>query len=167
MEKILVSACLAGDVVRYDGQSKPLSDKWLERFSDKGLIYKYCPEVAAGMPIPRPSAQIVGGTGSDVLAGHAVVQDVTGADVTDYFIKGAERALSIVRKYNIQLALLKEKSPSCGTVYIYDGSFSTRLIEGAGVTTALLMDNNVKVFSESQILKFKSYIKQNFPKNYV
>ena len=162
MEKILISSCLAGAVVRYDGQSVPFPDKCLETLSDKGIIYTFCPEVEGGMPVPRPPAQIVGGTGFDVLSGRAGVRDVNGGDVTRHFVEGAERALSAVRTYQIRIALLKEKSPSCGSTYIYDGTFTSRLIPGTGVTTALLKMNNVTVFSECEIDKFKSFVKQNF-----
>lgn len=163
MEKIMISACLAGDLVRYDGKTKPLQDSWVERLLNEGLVCKFCPEVAAGMSTPRPPAQIVGGTGEDVLSKKAIVQDIQGRDVTEYFIRGAERALSVVRDKKIDAALLKEKSPSCGVNVVYDGSFGSCLIDGTGVTTALLRHNGVEVFSENEILDFKSYVKHNFP----
>lgn len=164
MEKILISACLAGDLVRYDGQKVPLSEKWLETLFQKGFLYKYCPEVAGGMSTPRPPAEIIGGTGRDVLSGCAVVRNMHGDDVTKHFIAGAERALSIVRTHQIRVALLKERSPSCGSSCIYDGSFTSSLIEGAGVTAELLANRKVKVFSEIQIQEFKSFVKYNFSK---
>jgi len=151
MEKILISACLAGDRVRYDGRRLPLENLLLARWKEDGRLVKVCPEVGGGMKIPRPPAQIVDGSGLDVLKGRARVMDNKGCDVTDFFIKGAEFALSVARKYGIKLAVLKEKSPSCGVHRIYDGTFSVTLIPGAGVTSALLRENNILVFSEQEL----------------
>ncbi len=162
MEKILISGCLAGALVRYDAKRVPIRDKWLKKLLGKGLLHECCPEVDGGMPIPRPPAQIVGGTGIDVLAGRARVMDVTGCDVTDFFLRGAEYALSVVKKQKIKVALMKEKSPSCGSGFIYDGSFTGQLIDGDGVTSALLRQNGVRMFSESKIVEFKLFVKQNF-----
>ncbi len=163
MDKILISGCLAGDVVRYDGRHIPLEDHWLKGLLRNGILCKCCPEVEGGMPIPRAPAQIVGGSGFDVLAGRATVVDVCGENVTRYFLEGAEWALSKVRQFNIKAALLKEKSPSCGCRTIYDGSFSSKLTDGVGVTTALLMENDVSVFSEKEILGFKAFIRPYYP----
>nr|NJM03528.1 DUF523 domain-containing protein [Desulfobacula sp.] len=151
MEKILISACLAGDRVRYDGRRAPLENALLARWKEEGRLVKACPEVAGGMTIPRPPAQITGGSGLDVLKGRARVVDNKGCDVTGLFIKGAEYALSIAQKYGIRLAILKEKSPSCGIHRIYDGTFTSTLIPGAGVTAALLTANKVLVFSELEL----------------
>jgi len=163
MEKILVSACLAGDLVRYDARRVPLPDEWLHRLLLKDMVVKSCPEVDGGMAIPRSPAQIVGGTGDDVLAGRARVMDDQGVDVTGFFIRGAESALSAARKFRIQVALLKEKSPSCGSCEIYDGSFSGRRIPGQGVTAAMLAGHGIKVFPETEIHACKSFVKQNYP----
>ncbi|MCF6246113.1 MAG: DUF523 domain-containing protein [Desulfobacula sp.] len=162
MEKILVSACLAGDVVRYDGKCVPLKNKYLELLGNKGCMVKCCPEVAGGMSIPRAPAQIAGGNGSDVLAGRAGVMDINGKDVSRFFIKGAESALSVVRAHHSQVVLLKDKSPSCGSHFIYDGTFGGRLICGDGVTAAILKQNNVYVFSDSEIQEFEIFVKQSF-----
>ncbi len=162
MGKILISACLTGRLVRYDAKRVPLQDEWLKELLGKGLLCECCPEADGGMPIPRPPAQIVGGAGIDVLAGRARVVDITGCDVTRFFIRGAEYALSVVKKHKIKVALMKEKSPSCGSDLIYDGTFSDSLIKGAGVTTALLRKNGVCVFSDRESAGFKSFIKQNF-----
>lgn len=151
MEKILISGCLAGDRVRYDGRRLPLKNLLLARWKEENRLVKVCPEVGGGMKIPRPPAQIVDGSGLDVLNGKARVMDNQGCDVTSFFIKGAEYALSIAQKYGIRLAVLKEKSPSCGVRRIYDGTFSSTLIPGAGVTTALLAANHIRVFSELEM----------------
>jgi len=151
MEKILISACLAGDKVRYDGREKPLESPLVTRWQKEERLVKICPEVSGGMKIPRSPAQIVNGNGLDVLNGTARVMDIEGCDVTGFFIRGAEYALSLSQKYSIRFAILKEKSPSCGVHQIYDGSFSSLLIPGSGVTAALLRKNHIRVFSENEL----------------
>ncbi|MCP4023796.1 MAG: DUF523 domain-containing protein [Desulfobacteraceae bacterium] len=151
MEKILISACLAGDLVRYDNQRKPLDPTVLEQLEANALLVKACPEVAGGLPVPRPPAEIVNGSGEDVLNGGARILNALGEDVTQAFKKGAERILNIIHKYGIKYALLKEKSPSCGSHFIYSGTFEKKLISGRGITTALLASNNVSIFSENEI----------------
>lgn len=151
MIPILISACLAGDRVRYDGRQTPLAAEILKKWSRKGLLVKVCPEVSGGLAIPRPPAQILGGNGLDVLKGKARVVDINGHDVTRFFIQGAEYALSLAEKWNIKTAILKGKSPSCGVYHIYDGSFSGTLVPGFGVTTAILQANQIRVFTENDL----------------
>ncbi|MCK4767083.1 MAG: DUF523 domain-containing protein [Desulfobacula sp.] len=151
MGKILISGCLVGDLVRYDGKHVPLTDESLRKWSRKGLFVSVCPEVSGGLKIPRLPAQIVNGNGLDVLEGKAKVVDIEGNDVTLPFIRGAEYALSVAEKYDIQIAILKEKSPSCGVHHIYDGHFDSNLILGFGVTTAILKQSGIKVFSENEL----------------
>lgn len=151
MEKILISACLAGDLVRYDGKRRMLKNVLLNRWQDDKRLIKVCPEVAGGMKVPRLPAQIVNGDGLNVLKGKARIKDSDGCDVTDFFIMGAEYALSMAKEFNIRLAILKEKSPSCGVHQIYDGNFTSTLLPGSGVTAALLKENGIYVFSENEI----------------
>jgi len=151
MEKILISACIAGDRVRYDGKQVPLTDDGLLDWQHKGLLVKVCPEVGAGLKIPRRPAQIVNGNGLDVLRGTAKVINADGQDVTLAFIRGAEYALSLAQKQGVWMAVLKEKSPSCGVHHIYNGHFDATLIPGFGVTSALLQQNGIKVFSEKEL----------------
>ncbi|MCM2284253.1 MAG: DUF523 domain-containing protein [Desulfobacula sp.] len=151
MEKILISACLAGDRVRYDGRIVPLESLLLARWKEEGRLVKVCPEVAGGMTIPRPPAQITGGSGLDVLRRKARVMDNEGVDVTGFFIRGAEYALSMAQRFGVRLAVLKEKSPSCGVRWIYDGNFTSTLIPGEGVTAALLREHDVLIFSEQEL----------------
>ncbi len=153
MKKILISACLAGDRVRYDGATMPVNDPRLRELSLKGLLVKVCPEVLGGLTIPRPEAQIMNGNGLDVLKGKAKVIDIKGHDITFFFIRGAEYTLSIAKSFGIEVVILKEKSPSCGVHTIYDGQFASHLISGSGVTTALLKQNGIKVFSENELNK--------------
>lgn len=110
-----------------------------------------CPEVAGGMPIPRPPAEIdPGENAASVLAGRARVVAVTGDDVTAPFVHGAHAALAAAQARGIRMAVLKEGSPSCGSSYVYDGHFAGRRQPGMGVTAQLLRGAGVHVFSEHQ-----------------
>jgi uncharacterized protein YbbK (DUF523 family) len=155
MEKILISACLAGDLVRYDGKKVPLTNICLLDWHKKGMLIKVCPEVSGGLTIPRQPAQILNGNGLDVLNGTAKVIDIHGRNVTSPFITGAEYALGIARKFDIKIAVLKEKSPSCGVNNIYNGHFDSTLIPGFGVTSAILKKAGLKVFSENELDQVK------------
>jgi uncharacterized protein YbbK (DUF523 family) len=150
MEKILISACLLGQPVRYDGRSCPFECSLIDQWQAKGLLVPVCPEMDGGLPVPRPPAEITPGGGPGVWAGTARVK-TRQADVTDFFIKGAQAALDKAVACGIKTALLKQKSPSCGSCRIYDGSFSRSLVDGMGVTTALLRQNGIMVFGEDQI----------------
>ncbi|WDP91911.1 MAG: DUF523 domain-containing protein [Desulfobacter sp.] len=150
MEKILISACLLGEPVRYDGVSKPVAHPMIHEWQRQGRLVPFCPETAGGLPIPRPPAEICGGGGTDVLADAARVV-TRGADVTAPFLMGARAALALAGEKGICFALLKERSPSCGSNRIYDGHFTGTLIPGMGVTTALLRRHGISVFSENEI----------------
>jgi uncharacterized protein YbbK (DUF523 family) len=142
----LVSACLLGINCNYKGEGKP-NPKLIEEFKE-GLLYPVCPEVLGRMKIPRPAAEISGGTGLDVIDGKAKVIDANGADVTKNFMDGAFAVLGIAKSVGAKEAVLKARSPSCGCAKIYDGTFSGNLIDGDGVTAALLKKNGVKVMTE-------------------
>ncbi|MCG8690472.1 MAG: DUF523 domain-containing protein [Minwuiales bacterium] len=151
MEKILVSACLLGQKVRYDGGDKALAHPLLAAWAEAGRLVPICPEVAAGFPTPRPPAEIDGDGGEAVLAGTARVLEQTGADVTALYRAGAEAALDLARRHRIRFALLTDRSPSCGSALIYNGGFADVTRAGVGVTTALLRRNGIRVFSEHRI----------------
>ena len=139
MERILISACLVGDNVKYDGgnNKNPLIEKLLEKYE----LVPFCPEVEGGLPTPRhPSEQ----------RGEQVVNDID-EDVTDEFNRGADLALNICLYLKITKAILKERSPSCGVHEIYDGSFSHKVIPGVGVTAALLKRKGITIYSEDEI----------------
>lgn len=132
--KLLISACLLGERCRYDGKSK-------KHDLPKGFIlYPFCPEVEGGLPVPRDPAERKG----------SLVLTEKGEDVTAAFVKGAQMALELVQKEGIRFAMLKENSPSCGVHSIYDGSFTRKLLPGAGVLTDLLREHGVKVFNEKE-----------------
>jgi len=150
MQKILVSACLLGEAVRYDGAAHgPFAQ--LQAWQAEGRVLALCPEMAGGLPTPRPPAEILGGQGRAVLAGQQVVRDCHGRDVSDAFRAGAARALALVREQGIGMAVLKARSPSCGNRQTYSGEFSGRLVEGAGVTAAALQAAGVVVFNEYEL----------------
>ncbi len=151
MNKLLLSACLAGQPVRYDGASKPQYLEQLQMLIDNGRAVIFCPELAGGMAVPRDAAEIQGGDGDQVLNGLARVITVNGEDVTGDFISGAQKALQLCQRESITIAVLTEKSPSCGSQQTYDGSFSRTLTDGHGVTAALLGKHGIKVFNEMQI----------------
>lgn len=150
MQKILVSRCLLGDAVRYDGGAHGPFDQ-LQRWQAEGRIVPLCPEVAGGLPIPRPPAEIPGGQGAEVLSGARPVLTEAGEDVSAAFLRGAETALALVRRHGIRIALLKARSPSCGNLENYDGSFCGVRVPGEGVTAAALRLAGVQVFNEDQL----------------
>ncbi len=146
---VLVSACLLGMRTAYDGEGR--ATEALVRLAAQGRAVPICPEVAGGLPIPRSPAEIVGGSGEDVLEGRARVLTIEGEDVTAAYIRGAEVALAVARRLGLRRAVLKARSPSCGSRCIYDGTHSGRLISGQGVTAALLRRAGVEVVSEEEM----------------
>ena len=142
MKKILVSQCLyGGDPVRYDGKSKAETDPRFLKWKEEGRLIPVCPEVFGGLPTPRADAQRVG---DKVIAR-------TGKDVTFEYMKGAHEAVRLAKEYSVLCAVMKEKSPSCGSNKIYDGTFEGNLIDGQGTAVELLRKEGVKVFSEEQL----------------
>ncbi|CAN7185388.1 DUF523 domain-containing protein [Pseudomonas sp. PSB11] len=150
MQKILVSRCLLGHRVRYDGGASGPFDQ-LQRWIDEGRVVPLCPEVAGGLPTPRAAAEIPGGQGGDVLDGQAAVITTEGEDVSAQFLSGAYQALELVQQHDIRIAVLKANSPSCGNLLTYDGTFSGVKVTGEGVTAALLRRHGVRVFSELEL----------------
>ena len=151
MRKLLVSACLLGEPLRYDGDDnadkvshlKTLLDQWMA----EGRLVPVCPETLGGLPTPRPPAEILAATGAMVLDGDARVATRDQTYVTDQFIRGAEEALVLAEKNQCGAALLAARSPSCGNQLVYNGSFNGTLAKGDGVTTALLKRNDILCFS--------------------
>jgi uncharacterized protein YbbK (DUF523 family) len=148
-ERVLVSACLAGRACRFDGSANP--DDFVARLVASGRAVLVCPEVDGGLGTPRPPAEIVGGSGGDVLAGRARVVTSDGTDVTDAYVAGACRALAMAERSGAKIAVLKARSPSCGHEEIYDGTFSGRTRPGDGVTAALLRAHGIDVLSDEEI----------------
>lgn len=152
MERILVSACLLGRPVRYDGGSKPVGDPLLLRWRDEGRLVAACPEMLGGLPTPRPAAELeAGATAADVLAGLAAVRTEAGDDVTEAFLSGARATLELARETGCRLALLQDRSPSCASLERHDGGFSGRMVADPGVTTALLEEQGISVYGPARL----------------
>ncbi|CAN1605757.1 DUF523 domain-containing protein [Pseudomonas sp. B21-028] len=158
MEKILVSRCLLGHRVRYDGAASGPFEQ-LQRWLDEGRVVPLCPEVAGGLPTPRAAAEIPGGQGAQVLDGQAAVMTTEGEDVSAQFLTGAYQALELVREHSIRIAVLKANSPSCGNLLTYDGTFGGVKVPGEGVTAALLKRHGVRVFSELELVEAAAALK--------
>ncbi len=150
--KILVSACLLGKPVRYNGSAMQVAHPALERWRREGRIVEVCPEVLAGFSVPRPPAEIAdGASGDDVLSGAARVVEIGGRDVTEFFLASAQATLEIAKANRCAYALLIDGSPSCGSSFIHDGRFQGKVHAGTGITAALLARHDIAVFAHTQI----------------
>lgn len=147
---ILVSSCLAGMKVRYNGTD--CLDEKIQKLLNENQAIAVCPELLGGFSTPREPAEIIGGNGEDVLAGTAKVVDRSGTDVTDMYLEGAYITLAKAQEVSATMVVLKENSPSCGSSMIYNGEFKGKKISGNGVTTALLRKNGIEVTSEENWL---------------
>ncbi|WP_394148459.1 DUF523 domain-containing protein [Shewanella atlantica] len=150
-DKILVSSCLLGERVRYDGGDNELLHPLLLQWKREGRLISFCPECAGGLSTPRAPAERVG---SRVLTKE-------GVDVTPQFIDGADQAVELAKAAGVKVAILKARSPSCGSGAVYDGNFAKRLIEGNGVTTDALTAAGVKVFSEDELEELARFLKED------
>ncbi|WP_419394161.1 DUF523 domain-containing protein [Cytobacillus praedii] len=148
---ILVSSCLAGLEVRYNGTHS--LDNRISKLVEENKAVTICPELLGGFSTPREPAEIVGGDGEDVLDGKAKVVEKSGKDVTELYIKGAYASLEKAKKINATIVVLKENSPSCGSSMIYNGEFKGKKIVGNGVTSALFKRNGLQVISEDQFIE--------------
>ena len=148
--KVLISACLLGDNVKYSGGNnlKPELVTLLEKYNVK--IVKICPECFAGLPIPRVPSEIRGDK----------VFSKDGRDITEEFLSGAEKTYQVARRKQVDFAILKERSPSCGSSYIYDGSFSGNVIQGQGLTAKKLGKENIIIFSEENLEEIEKYLEE-------
>lgn len=136
----IVSACLCGEKTRYDGKTS-VSEK-VKKLVDEGKAIMVCPEVDGGLSVPRLPCKIQNGK----------VINTACEDMTEYFVAGAIKTLNTAQKYGIKKAILKEKSPSCGSCNIYDGTFNKALIPGEGITTKLLREHGIEVISDENTL---------------
>ncbi len=143
---IMVSGCLLGLNCKYDGGNN-LSQRLLAELATEGIV-PVCPEQLGGLTTPRGPAEIQGGDGLAVLEGNARVLNKEGQDITEAFRRGAEETLKLAQLLEIERAVLKARSPSCGCGIIYDGSFSGKKRTGDGVTVALLKKNGIVVMTE-------------------
>lgn len=155
-EIILISACLAGVECNYKGEASSAWQRGLQSFLNRAfqkgiLLVPICPEQLGGLPTPRNPSELQG-SAVEILAGEKKVLSNQGKDVSKNFIKGAMQAAHIAHCYAAKAAILKSKSPSCGSSKVYDGSFSGKLIEGRGITTEILLADDLKVFNEKVVL---------------
>lgn len=140
--KILVSACLLGACCRYDGQSRQNED--IIALGKKHTLIPVCPEQLGGLPTPREPAEI--------RDGRVITRD--GRDVTEQYERGADETARLATLLECDLAVLKERSPSCGCKKVYDGSFSGKLVIGNGFTTRKLIQNGICVFGETDAKQY-------------
>ena len=160
MIRILVSACLLGEPVRYHGGDALCSDPRLARWSREGRLVPVCPEVEGGLGVPRPAAEIRGGDALAVLDGEGRVVTRRGVDVTEAFLRGGRVALELAERAGVRLAILTDRSPSCGSSEIYDGSFSGVRRRGTGVTAALLERHGIRVFGPDRLDAAEHYLEE-------
>ena len=155
--RLLISGCLFGQKVRYDGTAKTLMHDSLQRWQAQGRVVPFCPETASGLPTPRAPAEIMDGAdGADVLDGHARVRQADGQDLSAPFLTGARMALDMARLHGCTLALLMDGSPSCGSSFIYDGGFTGTRHAGTGVTAALLRCNGIPVYAPDRFAQLEA-----------
>ena len=147
--KILISACLLGQRVRYDAKLKTLQHPLIKKWLAERVVLPICPEVLGGLPTPRPAAEI---------QVNGQIKTGLGEDVSEAFQNGAQKTLALALKHNIKIAVLTERSPSCGSTEIYDGNFSRTLITGQGETTKLLRNNGILVFNQFQLQKVQQQL---------
>ena len=155
---ILISACLLGNPVRYDGTDLFLDHPLIKKWLDQDRLIAVCPEVEGGMSVPRAAAEITNGDGKSVLGGKSRVMDSEGEDVTNLFIKGALKTLKMALDNDCVAAILTEHSPSCGSNKVYDGTFTKTKRDGVGVTTSMLEQNHIPVFNQEQLEDLQEYL---------
>ncbi|PKF61402.1 DUF523 domain-containing protein [Psychromonas sp. psych-6C06] len=147
--QLLISACLFGERVRYDAKLNKLEHTLLQQWINEDIVLPVCPEVIGGLPTPRAPAEIMT---------NGTIQTVQQEDVSEAFHRGAQKTLAIALKHGIKIAILTERSPSCGSSNIYNGEFSNTLIEGQGITTQLLRNNGILVFNQFQLEEVQKHL---------
>ncbi|WP_435956173.1 DUF523 domain-containing protein [Dryocola sp. BD626] len=160
INKILVSACLMGFKIRYNGSEKAQVNAQLTRWQKEARLVIHCPELAAGLPTPRPPAEIIAANGKDVMHGDARIFENTGRDVTEHYQLAAWLALRTAQESGCTAALLTDGSPTCGSQFIYDGTFSGQHKSGMGVAASLLSEHGIAVFSETQLAELVNWIEE-------
>lgn len=138
--KVIISSCLLGNNVRYDGGNCLVKNPWLEDLDKRGLLAPLCPEMQAGLGCPRPPIELRQGR----------IFDESGQDLTALFDPVLKDLKNFLKAQNVAMAVLKEKSPSCGVNFVYDGSFSGKTVSGRGLIAEFL-SGFVPVFSENEL----------------
>ncbi len=152
-QKILISACLLGEQVRYDGRSNLINSPLVNQLQSEGRLVPLCPELLGGLPVPRSHASI-----EQRFPIKVITTDQQ--DVTPEFVAGAEAALELAKKHQCVAALLKADSPSCGNNFISSTTFSGRASSGPGVAAQELIQGGIPVFNEHQIDKLEMLLLQ-------
>jgi len=150
--KILISACLIGENVKYDGGNNALHVKILEQWKEEGILVPLCPEVLGGLGVPRPACEVIEGTNRVVCK--------SGEDVSVAFANGSKESLRIAQEEGVCMAILKARSPSCGKDIIYDGTFTSTRVHDSGITCKLLQESGMAVFSEEELGLAEAFWKQ-------
>jgi len=145
-KNILISSCLYGNKVRYDGKHNKINEDLFSKLKEKYNLFYFCPEVEGGLPTPRIPCEIISSEPLKIINKNL-------EDKTEAFLIGAQKTLQLCLENSISKAILKANSPSCSSKFVYDGSFSGIKIEGFGVTTKLLKENGIEVFDEYEIEK--------------
>ncbi|WP_024954133.1 DUF523 domain-containing protein [Sulfurospirillum arcachonense] len=147
--KILISACLLGENVKYDGGHNDIrADSFIQKLLMENLLVSICPEVEGGLETPRIPVELIDN--------KAINQE--GEDKTSFFEFGAQKALELCKQHDIKYAILKFRSPSCGSDIIYDGTFTHTFTSGDGITAKLLKENGIKVYSEKNLEELKKIL---------
>lgn len=146
-----MSGCLGGAAIRFNETGVPVDSAIWRQWAAQGRLVSLCPELAVGFPVPRPPAEIVGGSAADVLDGHAEVRESTGRDVTDLFRTAARRAVDRAVQAGVRIAVLVDGSPTCGSTYVHDGTFAGVPVPGRGVATEALRRHGIPVFHHREL----------------
>jgi len=148
--KILISACLLGENVKYDGTNNSIVENpFIKKLLNLDMLIPICPEVEGGLQTPRVPVEIIDNKAISKI----------GDDKTIFFRKGAQKTLDLCKKNDIKYAILKSRSPSCGSSQIYDGTFSHTLISGDGICAKLLKQNGIGIFTEKNIKELENFLK--------
>lgn len=157
--KIFVSGCLGGAEIRYNGTGVAMDEAIWKSWEKEDRLFYYCPELAVGFPVPRPSAEIVGGTANEVIIGKAKIFENTDNDVTGLFLRGAKLAVEAALEKGVVIAVMTDGSPSCGSTYIGSGNFDGKTVKGRGVVAQMLNDAGIKVFPHTALDQADQYLR--------
>ncbi len=150
-----MSACLYGENVRYDGKNSSIQDNPIfQQIQQIAQIHSFCPEVEGGLDTPRIPSEII-------QSNPLQLKNQNGEDTTRFFIAGAQKTLEYCIQNDIQIALMKSKSPSCSNEFIYDGTFTKKMLNGSGVTVSILKKNNFIIFDENQLEQLLDFLKSS------
>ncbi|WP_419769746.1 MAG: DUF523 domain-containing protein [Candidatus Marinarcus sp.] len=151
--KLLISSCLLGENVKYNGLNNKIDSDIFQSILASHTVFTFCPEIEGGLSTPRAPCEI---QSFDPF----LIKNSHGDDVTAEFLKGAKKALELCKNNSISIALLKANSPSCGNEKVYDGTFKGKLIEQSGVTAQFLLKNGIQVFNENQLKELNKALHQ-------